>query len=474
MKRLIITMGTVLLCACGVENNITFSTTQGQCADGTTNAPYCMAITIQNNNGGQNYINSTNYPINNLSLSISGAGNVGYPSAPGSNYDPNNCLGSSINPGSSCQFFLWLTGESFPVGTHNAITITANYTINNTLPWVTSSNSASSSLTVYETPGLQISTSGGNSAYNGYVQVYNNNGFNTPYKAESETIANAVINDNYYGFLYLAGSSGIYLSGNGNYVTNATGSSSSIKGSTNLLINGQTIYGTPNGSLSSSVYFAGIQNESFNWSQYATGLTNTSTNISAISGTRLFFASAANAYVCTQNSSGNNCVSEGNNLNGGSITALGYTTLSASSGIIYTGLVAGNNSGFWLESGVIASPINQWVQATTANGESITASITKIVADSSNNLYIASSNGAFYQLPINGTNIVTPYSWTVPGAVTMVVDNNAGQLYIATSSGVIYSCPSSTTGSGSCTQVGQSAFTANVLGLNIITQLTTS
>jgi hypothetical protein len=205
-----------MITGCGVENNITFSTTQGNCADGSTNASYCMAIQIQNNNGGQNYINSTNYPINNLTLSVSGASNVGYPTAQGSSNDPNNCLGSTINPGSSCTFYLWLTGESFPVGAHVPITITANYTVNNTLPWVTSSNTASSSLTVYETPGLQISNK------TGYVQVYNNSGFNNAYWAESETIANAVVHDNYYGFLYLAGNNGIYFSGNNTYAGNAT------------------------------------------------------------------------------------------------------------------------------------------------------------------------------------------------------------------------------------------------------------
>ena len=467
MKKLSLMISTLFIAACGVENNINFSTTQGNCADGSTNAPYCMAVTIQNNNGGQNYINSTNYPINNLSLSVSGASNVGYPSAPGSSYDPNNCLGSTINPGSSCTFYLWLTGESLPVGSHTSISINANYNVNNTLPWVTSSNSASSSLTVYETPGLQISNK------TGYVQVYNNNGFNNAYWAESEANAYTNTNDNYYGYLYLAGQNGIYYSGNGTYAGNATGGSTSIKGAINLLINGQTLYGIPYASsLSSSVYSAGVQNESFSWTQYATGLNNPTTNVSAISGTRLFFATSANAYVCTQNSGGNNCVQEGISLNGGNITALGYTTLSPLNGSVLTGVVAGNGSGLWVESGTIGSSANSWSAVTTSNGGAVASSgVVKIVADSNNNLYIAATNGTFYQLPVNGTNIATQYAWTVTNPIAMVVDNAASELYIATSGGAIYACP--LTSGTSCTQVGNSIFT-NILGLNIITQLTSN
>ncbi len=476
MKKGLLFAIVLTLVACGVENNINFSTTQGNCADGSTNASYCMAVTIQNNNGGQNYINSTNYPITNLSLSVSGASNVGYPSAQGSSYDPNNCLGSTINPGSSCTFYLWLTGESFGVGTHTPITVNANYTVNNTLPWVTSGNSATSSLTVYETPGLQISSTGSSPAYNGYVQTYNNSGFNTPFKAESENIANAVANDNYYGFLYLAGNSGVYFSGNSNYAGNATGGSSSIKGATNIIISGQTIYGNPNGSLSNSVYTASMQKESFSWTQYATGLTNPTANVSAITGTRLFFANANNAYVCTQNATGNNCSQEGVGINGGNITALGYTTISASSGTVYTGIIAGNAGGLWAESGVIGSPVNSWVSVTTGNGAAI-ANVIKIVSDVNNNLYIATSTGNFYLFPANGnvstqTSSLTSFPWTVQNPVALVVDNSGGVIYIATSSGVIYSCPNSTTGAGSCTSIGQSAYTSGILGLNIITQLT--
>lgn len=478
MKKIAIITTALLVVACGVENNINFSTTQGNCADGSTNASYCMAVQIQNNNGGQNYINSTNYPITNLTLSVSGAGNVGYPSAQGSSYDPNNCLGSTINPGSSCTFYLWLTGESFGVGTHTPITVNASYTVNNTLPWVTSGNTANSTLTVYETPGLQISSSGGSSAYNGYVQTYNNSGFNSPFRAESEAVANAVANDNYYGFLYLAGNSGIYFSGNSNYAGNATGGSSSIKGATNLIVSGQTIYGTPNGSLSNSAYSANMQKESFSWTQYATGLTNPNSNMNAITGTRLFFANANNVYVCTQNATGNNCSQEGVGINGGNITALGYTTISASSGTVYTGIVSGNAGGLWAESGIVGSPANSWVSVTTGSGSAI-ASVVKIVSDINNNLYIATSSGSFYFFPVNGnvgtqTSSLLPFPWTVSNPVAMVVDNNGGVIYIATTSGVIYSCPNSTTGAGSCTMIGPSVYSSSILGLNIITQLTSS
>ena len=47
--------------ACGVQNNITFSTQTGNCADGTTST-YMYGCNDKNNSGGQNWITNTQFP----------------------------------------------------------------------------------------------------------------------------------------------------------------------------------------------------------------------------------------------------------------------------------------------------------------------------------------------------------------------------------------------------------------------------
>jgi hypothetical protein len=478
MKNKYLMIVPLALVACGVQNNITFSTQPGNCADGTSNAPYCMGVTIQNNSGGQNWITNTNFPINDLALNLSGPSNVGYPSSQGSNFDPNNCLGSSISPGESCTFYLWLQGESAAIGQKPAVVLTANYSINNTL-FGGGSTTASATLTVFELPTLLISTS------TGWVESYNvNNGFSSYsiYHGESENVVNAYTNDNYYGFLYLAGNNGIYLSGNGTYVLNSTNKSTSIKGASNLLINGQTIYAVPTGSLATSIYNAGIQQFKFNWQTYASGLTNVATNISAINGSQIFVAqnNTPSVFECLNptGSSATSCIAEGTPVPGASsLNVLAYSNLGTADGgqIALTGVVAGANNGLWVQSGSVGTATNSWLPVPLFSATLILVnSIRAITTDSSLNLYIVDVYNNFYIMKVNGGNSATQMTnWTLPSGTlvaAMVYDNTGQTLYVTTPGGMIYGC-SNLAGGGSCTLVGQAALTSGVNGLSIVTSL---
>lgn len=123
-------------------------------ANNPQNAPYCMSITIQNNNSG---LNANNIQITNNGLTMNyTVGNNSYGSQmydpvaagitiPGANqilgniavFDPVNCLTSSganvitINSGGqSCTFYMQILTESNPVGVY-PISIAYNYTNGN-------------------------------------------------------------------------------------------------------------------------------------------------------------------------------------------------------------------------------------------------------------------------------------------------------------------------------------------------------
>lgn len=480
-KYLTIIVGSILITACGVQNNVSFSTQAGSCADGTDNAPYCMAVTIQNNESGQNYISSSTFPFSNLSITVAGPSNVGYPAAAGSSNDPNKCLGSNINPGSSCTFYLQLTGESSAVGTKVPVVITANYTINSQL-FGTSSVAGSGSVTLYELPSILVSNTSGT------VESYNFNGFSAHYRGESETVVNAVSNDNYYGFLYIAGNNGLYYSGNGTYAGNATSGSSTLMGVGNIIVSGQKLYVVqPSAITSPGVFSAGIAKESFNWTQNAT-MPSIQNNVNTAGGSNLFFTlkNSPNVYLCNNSSvsSTTSCNAEGTAIpQATTIHALAFTSLTATaSSIPLTGLVAGANNGLWLESGSnVGSAANSWINAVTANAEPISGNIVTIVEDSNSNLYIADMNNNFYLLPVNGSNIVTPITgWTASVALVapisnMVVDNAGNQIFISDAVGSLYHCemPNGSTSASmaTCTSSGQTGFGNSVASLNLVTAL---
>lgn len=479
MKKMLMGFVGLLLVGCGAQNNITFSSQMGSCRDGVNGAPYCMAMTIQNNSGGQNWINSTNFPISNLSLSLGGAANVNYPSSQGSRFDPNNCLGSTISPGGQCTFYLQLNAESAAVGSHVPVVITANYTVNNTLFGSLSgsgNSSGSSSTTVYQTPALMISDT------SGLIESYSIFGLSMPYHGESsEYKAYANANDSYYGFLYLSGNNGIYLSNESGYVANATNNSSTIVGAKNLIIYGTTLYATPSNLTSlPSVYSAGIMQESFAWSSYATGL-NASVvpNVSANNGSVLYFAnSGAIVQVCNPNSLGTNCAQEGIAVRSGStlassVSALGFSQLGTSTGgVSLTGVIAGTDVGLFAESGTSSSPANGWIPFVNESGTEIGGKIVKIVADNNFNVYAADNDGWIYITGNGSGNVAYQMANLGPVAaniVAMAVDVSGQNLYIGTSSSDIYVC---LINGGGCNKAISSTGFQQLLGLNIITSLT--
>ena len=87
-KLLMLGLATTILVGCGVNNNVSVTTTNGTCPNGTGGNPYCMQVQVQNNSGGQNYITSTNFPITNLTVVVNGASNILSP-ATSSTMDPN-------------------------------------------------------------------------------------------------------------------------------------------------------------------------------------------------------------------------------------------------------------------------------------------------------------------------------------------------------------------------------------------------
>lgn len=458
------------LVACGVSNNISFTTTAGNCADGTTNAPYCIAVNIQNNAGGQNFINSSNFPIKSLNLSVTGASNVTYPVSSGSAQDPNNCLGATIGPGGSCTFYMQLTGESIPVGQKQAINVNASYTIDNTL-FGGSSQTASSSTTIYQLPSLIAVNS------NGRAVNYSASGMSAIYSAESGAIASSVLssaNDNYYGFLYVGTNNGLYLSGNQTF---AYSMAESVTNFSNIVISGTTAY--PISNSSNYIYSSSIKPVSkIYWSNYATIGSPVSNNTAIIALGRIFVSNAANVTVCNASST-IGCIPEGGSIpSAGKINALGFSSLGTDvNGNALTGLVAGSQSGLFVESGTIGLSSNKWESVIlTTTQQAISSNIISIVSDTNQNLYIADTNGAIYKMSTNQGNQASLQT-TLPSSQyeqieAMVYDNAGSVLYVATANGYIWGCINQNN-SLSCgtAPVASNIFPGLLFGLNIVTSL---
>lgn len=463
MKKFVYLIASLTLIGCGVQNNVSFTTSQGSCADGTNNAPYCMSLTIQNNAGGQNYITSTNFPIKNLTLSTTGnVSNLIIPTQ-GSKYDPNNCLGSSISPGGTCTFYVQLAGESVPVESGGQpITITANYNIDNTL-FGGSSTTASASTTIYQTPNLIVSNNSGiasNYANSIWSGVYATESGNQPVIAST--------NDNYYGFLYLVSNNAISLSGNQTYSSNMI---ESLTGVSNILMSGTTGYTTSSGGISTSK----IQPlSSLYWNTYSYTNTGLVQNVITTSGGRVFVAYANGTVVNCQVSSSGGCTQEGVTAPA-NVTALAYSVLGTSGSVNLTGLVLGTVSGLYVESGIGPSPTNGWVPVVTGGTNPITTSIKTIVTDIKQNVYIADNNtpnSNIYLLPVNGGNSATAFAPSIGQIIAMVYDSAGNKLYVANNIGNVYACTIS--GVINCNPINNGLFQGNIFGLNIITSLTSS
>jgi hypothetical protein len=229
MKKAIYTG--VLLFICGIilsgcsdtPNDITMSVNQGQCLTGGTDgaspynpatAPYCMSVTLQNNNSGSNannvqvtsagltlgYSALTATGLQNFSNTIcdlnasagvcpSGTTQIGNITI----FDPNNCAtqqGSQVSTlmanGGSCTFFLQIAAESFAIGSY-PITITYNYTNSNQNYSIATTlyqnvnlySGGENGLYLLNSSQLQLAESAANTsvvAHDNYGNLYFNNG----------------------------------------------------------------------------------------------------------------------------------------------------------------------------------------------------------------------------------------------------------------------------------------------------------
>ncbi len=173
--------GAVVLVACGsgTPNSVSLTATQGACVTAsypgyesvaTTysaaypmnaslpgTSPYCVALTLTNNNSGTNanniqvanggltvtYGSPTNTTYNLVDFNAAGISQSTFPYAVYQSaynvalFDPNNCvttIGAKVQTlnkgGGACTFYLQLTGESLPVGVY-PLNVSVNYTNGN-------------------------------------------------------------------------------------------------------------------------------------------------------------------------------------------------------------------------------------------------------------------------------------------------------------------------------------------------------
>lgn len=454
----------ILLSACGAQNDVSFDLTPGNCPDGTTNAPYCMALKIQNNAGGQNFINSSNQPISNIALSVTGASNLNYPTSSGGTLDPNGCLGKTLGAGASCTFYVKLSGESIPVGLSYPVVLTATYDVKKDL-FASGGSSANSSTTFYQVPNLIITNS------NGLAKNFNNQGVSTSYIVESGmSQLNSTTTDAYYGFLYAASGNGLYLSGNQNVAYNKTESQSASFN--NIIISSNTIYPVSNST--GTVYYSSVNPiSSIYWNnRYSGVLSNAQSGIIAANGNNIYLATNNQVSLCYSNSGDNNCVNDATALNG-KINSLAFSNSLGVSSL--TGLVVGTSNGLFVESGFTNTPTgNTWSQVLDGS-----VSIQKTIVDNLGNVYAVDSNFNIYQIKAGNGNVATKLT-TITGTsgsnVSALAYDNSGQiLYVASNQGNVYGCFESDNGySCDVNNVINSGFGAALFGLNIVTSLTTS
>ncbi|MEN9390861.1 MAG: hypothetical protein RL017_158 [Pseudomonadota bacterium] len=460
MRQLIIMITpVVILLGCGISNNVGVNLINGQCPNGIGNAPYCMAVQIVNNGGGQNFINSTNFPISNISLTISNVPNIASPATSSSQYDPNGCLTSTIAPGGSCTFYLQLTGEAFPVASYESAQVILNYTVNNTL-FGGSTTTGNYPFNAYEITNLYVMQQ------NGYLTV-NNAAWTLSGLVESNDVANTIaVDTSQYGVLYIGGNQGIYpysISQTALY-SSITASNTNVKGSNNLLISSGTMYTTNIPSTGNNQLFSYTLNIE-SWANTYQAINNSiwQRTITLSNGTILF--STANSslsntptniiYYCNNNlSSSYSCSPEGiNGLNLIAVYSLGVATTGTESGNSYTGLYAGGlgeeSDSLYIESGsMVGNPSNAW-SAVTSAVESNSFGRVNVLANANDSLGNAlivagDSNGKLWV--VNATTsptIAYPVvigNQDIAGAiVAMTFDQFSSTLYVATGTNV-YAC----------------------------------
>ncbi len=443
LNKILITIGLFILNGCGSSNNVTFTTQGGQCANQTNTGPYCMGIVIQNNSGGtggQNWINSTNFPISQISYTISGVSNVLTPatnSAGSTNsMDPNNCAGSTIQPGGTCEFYVQINKEAFGVQSQESVNISISYTVNDTL-FGGSTNTGNANITLYELTNLYIGQN------NGYMNVYNNAWSNYGHVESADTIAAIAADTNNYGNIYLGGTLGVYPFGiTTNAIAGSSISSSTYPtGSNNLFSTGASLYVAQLSSSNNVINSYSFSGESWGAQPYGSG---------SFTGQQIANANAyigSNTYIATSNGSingitvclssvSNTCQSEGTNGISGTITSIAYlgTSIAPTSG-----LYAGSNNangGLFYESGSTPNQSATWAPVT---GESY--AITAMTSSISNNeIYVGDANGQISVITTESPTIaIFLESVPVTPILYMVYDNNGGVIYVA-SSNQLYAC----------------------------------
>lgn len=453
--------GCVGLFGGGSENNVQLSATAGNCPAGAINAPYCMSITIQNNPNGQNYINSTNYPISSIAITTSGSSSVISPMFNAGSMDPNGCTASTIQPGGSCTFYVAISSENYPVGSYNPINVTANYIVNDSL-FVNGDHTASISTTIYQRTNLYILNNLAN------LWTWNNNGLTNVGLVESTNMSGQALLSSSLGYatgkLILSNANSIWSYGNGNI--SASSESALLVGSNLLFTLSNGVYAS---AYTTGNFWTGTEsNSSLTWTNSGLPSVPVNANTYALSPTsNLYVAVAGQALNCagiTNSSATKACSNEAVSFSSGSINALGYA------GMLYAG--SSNGGGMYYESGTGAAatwvPVTQLstttlgtinVMKTASNGNYL------IAADSINNIWSITSGST------SATQVTT-----APGSVTaLAIDNIASSpniYYVANNQ--LYSCGSG--GFASCTTptVLASGLSGTMLNLIVGSSLSTN
>lgn len=410
-------------------NNIQLSTTAGNCPAGAINAPYCMAVTIQNNPGGQNYINSTNYPISSIAITTSGSTSIISPMLNAGSMDPNGCTSTTIQPGGSCTFYVAISSENYPVGSYNPINVTANYTVNDSL-FVNGDHTASSSTTIYQRTNLYILNNMAN------LWVWNNNSLSHVGLVESANMSGQTLLSSTLGYvtgkLILSNANSIWSYGNGNVSPSAN--SGALNGSNLLFTLSNGIYAS---AYSTGNLWTGTESSSsLTWTNTGLPSVPLNSNVYALSpSSNLYVAVGGQALNCsgiTNSSATKACNNEAVGFSSGSINTFGYA------GFLYAG--SSNGNGMYYESGTGTTatwvPVTQ-VPTTTLGTTNVMKTATNgsyvIAADSINNIWSITSGST------SATQVTT-----APGSVTaLAIDNFASSpniYYVANNQ--LYSCGS--------------------------------
>ena len=439
LNKIFITIGLFTLTGCGSSNNVTFTTHGGQCANKTNTGPYCMGIVIHNNSGGtggQNWINSTNFPINQISYSITGVNNVltpaTNPAGSANSMDPNNCAGSSIQPGGSCEFYVQINKEAFGVKSQESVNISISYKVNDTL-FGGSTNTGNANITLYELTNLYIGQSGG------YMNVYNNAWSNYGHVESADTITAIAADNNNFGNIYLGGALGVYPFGITNNATAGSSISSSTypTGSNNLFSTGTSLYVAQLSGNYNAINSYSFSSETWVAQPYGSGnfTGNQVPNANAYTSSNTYIATSNGITACLSGSY-NTCQNEGVIGINGIITSLAYLGKSTAT---TSGLYAGTNNatgGLFYESGSTPNQLATWVQVT---GES--HAIVKMISSTSDNqIYVGDAIGNISYISSESPTTVFLLGKVVGSISSMVYDNNGDLIYVATASNQLYAC----------------------------------